>query len=109
MAMTERLINGENYYVFSGASRLPPLRINPDGTYVWTIDRDKTIRGRWQANENAPGLILLAGDRGDDWFLYNTSDSVERQVRRTDTARLVSKSDKYTPLHGFRIQKKQKP
>jgi hypothetical protein len=107
MAMTERSINGENYNVLSGANRLPPLRINSDGTYVWTTDGNKTIRGRWQANENAPGLILLAGN--GDWLLYNTSDSVERQVHKTDTARLVSKSDKYTPLHGFRIQKKQKP
>jgi hypothetical protein len=105
MTMTERTVGDDVYRVFSGAGRVPPLRVSADGTYIWTVDGNKIIRGRWQPNENGPGLILLNGNRGDDWILYNTSDATERQITKTDTVRLVSKSGNYTPLHGSRIQK----
>lgn len=106
MTSTERINENDVYLVFAGGNRLPPLRINSDGSYVWVIDKQKVIRGRWQGNENAPGLILFKGDKGDDWILYNTSDATERKTFKTETARLVSKSDKYSPKHGFRIQEK---
>jgi hypothetical protein len=106
MTSTERVSGNDAYLVFAGGNRLPPLRINSDGNYIWVIDKGNVIRGRWQPNENGPGLILLKGDRGDDWILYNTSDAAERENFKTDTVRLVSKSGSYTPKHGFQIQKK---
>ncbi len=106
MAVTERVQGNDIYRVYSGAGRLPPLRVNADGSYAWTLDKNTVIRGSWKANENGPGLILLKGNRGDDWILYSTSEASERESFKTDTVRLVSASGNYTPNHGFRIQKK---
>ena len=107
LTSTERVSSSSDVYIiFAGGERLPPLRINSDGSYIWAINKSSIIRGRWQANENAPGLILLKGDRGDDWILYNTSDVTERENFKTNTARLVSKSGNFTPKHGFQIPNK---
>lgn len=106
MAVTERVQGNDVYRVYSGANRLPPLRVNADGSYSWMIDKNKTIRGNWKANENGPGLVLLKGDRNENWILYSTSEASERESFKTDTVRLVSESGNYTPNHGFRIPKK---
>lgn len=106
MAVTERVQGNDVYRVYSGADRLPPLRVNADGSYLWAIDKNKVIRGTWKANENGPGLVFLKGDRGENWNLYSTSEASERESFKTDTVRLVSESGNYTPNHGFRIQKK---
>lgn len=104
MAMTERAVGNDVYRVYSGAGRLPPLRVNANGTYSWSIDKNKVIRGSWKANENGPGLILQNGDRGDNWILYSTSEASERESFKTDTVQLVSESGNYTPKHGFRLK-----
>lgn len=106
LTMTTEVRGNDVYRVFAGADRLPPLRVNADGSYSWVIDKNKVIRGLWKANENGPGLILLKGDRGDNWILYNTSDASERESFKTNSVRLVSESGNYSPLHGFYIQKK---
>lgn len=104
MAMTERVQGNDIYRVFSGAGRLPPLRVNANGSYSWAIDKTKIIRGTWKANENGPGLVLQNGDKGDNWILYSTSEASERESFKTDTVRLVSESGNDTPKYGFRIQ-----
>lgn len=106
MVMTERVEGDDLYRIYSGADRLPPLRINVDGTYSWTLDEGTVLRGAWRANEKGPGLVLLEGHRSDNWILYSTSEASERESFKTDTVRLVSESGRYTPMHGFRLQKK---
>ena len=60
----------------TGGMRLPPLRINADGTYSWRVQQAKgeqLVRGRWEANPEGPGVILKAAEKGADWLVYNNS------------------------------------
>lgn len=104
MASIERVSGNDFYQIFSGGERLPPLRIHANGTYAWVVDKDNVLRGRWTANEG-PGLVLLSGYRNDDWILYSTSDSGKNKVYKTDSVRLVSRSEMYSPQVGYRLSK----
>jgi hypothetical protein len=103
IAATERVVDRDVYQVISGGDKLPPVRINSDGTYTWVTDTKKVIKGKWRKNNNAPGLILSQGDRGVDWLLYNTSDSFNRKIYKTDYIILSPVTNFYTAKHGFRI------
>lgn len=105
IAVTERVIDRDVYQFISGGDRLPPLRINANGTYSWVIDSKKVIKGKWKANSQAPGIILMAADRGGDWLMYNTSNAKNRKIYKADYIMLVSEAH-YTAKHGFRIKKK---
>ena len=64
------------YRTVTGGMRLPPLRINADGTYSWRAQQgtgEQLIRGRWEPNPNGPGVILKSGEKGADWLVYNNS------------------------------------
>ncbi|ACO48003.1 Hypothetical protein Deide_3p00720 (plasmid) [Deinococcus deserti VCD115] len=64
------------YRVYSGGLRLPPLRINADGTYSWRVQStggEQLLRGRWVPNPDGPGVLLRAGPQGADWLVYNNS------------------------------------
>ena len=77
MAMGTVEHGGELYRIVTGGMRLPPLRVNPDGTYLWVVDENggtRVIQGRWTPREDAPGIVLLAGDQGADWRLSNVTD-----------------------------------
>lgn len=66
------------YRTVSGGMRLPPLRINADGSYTWRVQEGKgerLIRGRWTPNPSGPGVILQGGERGADWLVYNNSNT----------------------------------
>ena len=104
MTITTRVNNKEVYRIYEGGERLPPLRINANGTYTWAIEKNKVIRGKWKSNKDAPGIILLKGYKNVDWHMYNTSDTNNRKIYDSDYIMLVS--DKHTARHGFRILKK---
>jgi hypothetical protein len=107
LAVTERLIDRDVYQVISGGTRLPPLRINSDGSYSWVLDKKKIIKGKWQANKNQPGIILLNGERGADWLMYNTTDTNNKKIYKTDYIILAPINQYYGNKHGFRIQPKK--
>ena len=56
--------------------RLPPLRINADGSYTWRVQQggaEKLLKGRWVPSPAGPGVLLKDGDQGADWLVYNNS------------------------------------
>lgn len=64
------------YRTVTGGLRLPPLRINADGTYLWRVQKgnqEQLIRGRWEPNPKGPGVVLKAAEKGADWLVYNNS------------------------------------
>lgn len=66
------------YRTVSGGMRLPPLRINADGTYSWRVQEgqgEKLVTGRWEPNPEGPGVILKNAERGADWLVYNNTDA----------------------------------
>lgn len=73
-------IDDKGYIVVGSGAHVPPLQINPDGSYVWMIDSRTTIRGRWRpmaANELRPGtslpaILLINGEGGKDWEVWKT-------------------------------------
>lgn len=83
MAMTTRTEGTQRTTTITGGMRLPPLRVNPDGTYTWVTD-DGVIGGFWIPRDDAPGVILLDGEGGVDWTLYPNSDRSSTEVFGTD-------------------------
>lgn len=106
MAITERMIDRDVYQIISGGYRLPPLRIKHDGSYSWLVDK-KLLNGKWQANKNQPGIVLLKGERGVDWLMYNTTDDNNQKIYKTDYIILAPQGKYYGSKHGFRIQEKK--
>ena len=104
MSITTRVSNKDVYRIYEGGERLPPLRINANGTYTWAIEKNKILKGKWKANKDAPGIILLNGYKNANWHMYNTSDSSNRKIYGSDYVMIVA--DKNTARHGFRIAKK---
>ncbi len=106
IAATERIIDREVYTIIGGGDRLPPIRINANGTYSWVISKTKIIKGKWTKNADAPGIILLNGYRDVNWVVYNTSDSNNRKIFKTDYIIIADQNGNYLSNHGFRIVKK---
>ncbi len=106
IAATERIIDRDVYQVISGGDRLPPIRINANGTYSWVIDKKKIIKGRWIKNADAPGITLLNGYRGANWIVYNTTDNNNRKIYKTDYIIIADQKGNYISYHGFRIKGK---
>lgn len=85
--------NGRDLYrVIEGGMKLPPLRINADGSYVWTPLSGKPIRSRWTARPDEPGMILKAGEKGLDWTLYNSTSKSSIDASGADEIRLTTLS-----------------
>ncbi|MFN3389403.1 MAG: ankyrin repeat domain-containing protein [Allosphingosinicella sp.] len=64
------------YRTVSGGLRLPPLRINADGTYSWRVQSgggEKLVKGRWLPNPDGPGVVLKNAEQGADWLVYNNT------------------------------------
>lgn len=90
------------YRTYSGRAKLPPLYIYANGTYAWAQSGKKGIHGRWKARPDAPGIILLKGENGADWTLYNTSDaSTKKQFNRDE---IELDTEKYTYKKAYRIK-----
>ena len=68
----------DRYLVVGPGGKAPPLVVNADGSYVWTIDSKTQIKGRWRkmaANElkygtKAPAILLIKGEDGMDWMMW---------------------------------------
>jgi hypothetical protein len=90
MAMGVTLQGNDLYRTVSGGMRLPPLRIEADGSYLWRVQQtqggETLLRGRWRANPDGPGVILEQAVQGEDWLVYNTS----RPGQPSDTVILAS-------------------
>lgn len=75
------------YHIVSGGMRLPPLRVNSDGSYVWSTGA-ATVRGKWIMRDDAPGIVLLDGDKGADWKLVNSTTRSTYDTFKADEVRL---------------------
>lgn len=94
------------YRQWSGGMRLPPLRIHADGTYLWRVEEggaERVIEGRWVAEPDHPGLVLLDGQDGADWTVYNTTDRSTRETFGRD-AIILSPSEGAGYLRALRIE-----
>jgi hypothetical protein len=100
IAVTQRTDGRDLYQIYTGGLRLPPLRINADGSYSWGVG-GKLIKGRWTARTDAPGVVLLAGDRGVDWTVVNSTTRSTLDIIRADEIRLTSS---VTSRIGHRIR-----
>lgn len=106
IAATERIIDRDVYQIISGGDKLHPLRIKPNKTYTWVIDKNKTINGQWIQNENSPGIVLLNGYRGINWQVYNSTDNDNRKIFKTDYIIIADTKGNNIANHGFRIIRK---
>lgn len=56
-------------------AKAPPITINSNGTYSWTVRNGSTVKGKWRkleakediVNAGKDGLVLLDGFDGVDW------------------------------------------
>lgn len=105
MSMVRRVESGDIYRVYTGGLRLPPLRIAADGTYIWVATGygggEEILQGRWEASSDGPGLILRAGEFGDDWLLHTASTAVTQDAYGTDYVMLSAEG--HTAKEGFRL------
>jgi hypothetical protein len=76
------------YNVVNGGMKLPPLRVNADGSYTWVTVEGKRIGGRWQPRPDVPGVVLMKGNKGLDWTLHNSSTVSTTDIHRQDELRL---------------------
>lgn len=77
MAMNTVTDGRDLYRVVSGGMPLPPLRVLAGGSYRWRVlenGAERVIEGQWRPREDAPGIVLLGGEQGADWTLYNATD-----------------------------------
>ena len=74
------VIDSKGYLVVGSGAHVPPLQINANGTYTWTLDSRTTVRGRWRAmveNElrsgtKLPAILLLNAEDGKNWEVWRT-------------------------------------
>lgn len=66
---------GKVYDNVSGGMKLAPLEIKANGTYTWTAQNRKVIKGVWKAREGVPGITLLKGLDGKDWTVYESTEA----------------------------------
>lgn len=101
MAMNTVVKNGAVYRTVDGGMRLPPLRVNADGTYAWRWEekgRETLIRGPWEPNPDGPGVILKRAAYGEDWLVYNntrTGSSLGHTV--------ILSNENHTHMDGTRL------
>ena len=75
------VIDSKGYLVVGSGAHVPPLLINADGTYVWTIDSHTTIKGQWRnmadselrSGTRAPAILLLNAESGKNWEVWRTA------------------------------------
>lgn len=66
-ALTSRLL--------TGSLKLAPLEILGNGTYIWRQSGKKAIHGRWTPRSGVPGIVLLKGEGGTNWTLYEKTEA----------------------------------
>lgn len=101
------VIDAKGYLVVGPGAHVPPLQINADGSYIWTLDSKTTVRGKWRAmasNElragtKAPAILLVKGEGGKDWQVWKTG--VEAGSNRDAIS--VDRMDLGLPFKGARL------
>ena len=101
IASTFRTDGRDVYHIVSGGMRLPPLRVNADGSYIWSTGSE-VLRGKWIARNDAPGIVLLKGAKGTDWKLVNSTTRSTHVTFKVDEVRLSSST--YSRV-GHRLEK----
>jgi hypothetical protein len=74
------VIDSKGYLVVGPGAHVPPLQINADGSYVWTIDSKTTVRGKWRAMASSelrsgtrpPAILLVNAEGGKNWEVWKT-------------------------------------
>lgn len=90
MSSVVRTDGRDLYQITEGGMRLPPLQIRADGGYTWVLSDGRRIAGRWTPRPNAPGIVLVQGDKGLDWTVYNATTRSSLDVSGADELRLVN-------------------
>lgn len=71
-------IDGKGYLVVGTGAHVPPVQINADGSYIWTVDSRTRIAGHWRPmaehelkyGTKPPAILLLAGEDGRNWEVW---------------------------------------
>lgn len=90
MSVSQRVEGGDTRddYLYVGSTER--LEVKANGTYVWTTIDGKRIGGRWQAQPNNPGIVILRGDRERDYVFYNITDAETVDVMKEHHARMAT-------------------
>jgi hypothetical protein len=96
MAVNPRTEGGETRDEYLYVASSERLEIRADGSYTWTTIGGERIAGRWQAQPNNPGIVILRGDRDRDYLFYNITDPASIDVMREHHARLATPGIKTT-------------
>ncbi len=51
---------------------------------------NRVIRGRWVPRRDGPGIVVLKGERGTNWTLWNNSTRSSARIFNADRIRLSS-------------------
>lgn len=87
-AITSSENEGKKSSTVSGGMRLLPLEIKANGTYAWTVSKNKVIRGRWKhRGESLPGITILNGIDGFDWTVYENTEAHAATSKTRDEIR----------------------
>ncbi|HEV7332052.1 MAG TPA: hypothetical protein VGN63_13535 [Flavisolibacter sp.] len=86
-AMTSSEKEGKKYTTITGGMKLPPLEIKANGTYTWTVSKNKVIRGTWKHREGLPGITILKGIDGLDWTVYENTEAHAATSKTRDEIR----------------------
>ena len=99
-AVNYRTDGRDVYQVVTGGAKMPPLRINADGTYQWREPdtRGKVVTGRWKPRDDMPGIVIMAGPRGTDWTLWNNTTRATRTIHKTEAIRVTGPVYSYDAL-----------
>lgn len=73
-------------YSYGAASDI--LRVFPDNTYEWITTDKKTIKGKWIALNEGPGIVLQKAYRDMDWKFINETNAITMHIRHLENARL---------------------
>jgi hypothetical protein len=65
------------------------LKILPDGSYTWKTTDGKTVKGKWIAMADGPGIVLQKGYKGYNWTFINQSNAVTMHIRKLENGRLL--------------------
>ncbi|MGZ5246981.1 MAG: ankyrin repeat domain-containing protein [Flavitalea sp.] len=75
----------DRYYFLDATESLIVLA---NGTYTWKTPGKKTIKGKWIASKDYPGIILLKAYRNFNWELRNHTSVDDWFIRKLDIIEL---------------------
>lgn len=86
-AMTSSEKEGIRTTTITGGMKLLSLDIKENGTYTWTVSKNKVIRGAWKPRQDVPGITLLKGIDGLDWTVYENTEADAANSKTRDEIR----------------------